>query len=475
MRRRRVQLARDVVHLMDGVEAPDSFVVRTLLEARDLLAERDDARSRALVERLARSAEVASESKALRDRLAGANADMAELYAELEAAKEAVDEASHAKSRFFAMMSHEIRTPMNGVLGMLELLAGTDLSTRQREWLETARRSGSSLLAVVSDGLDIAKMEADRLELEVTTFDFGEIVRDVVALFGPAAAKKGIAIRSSWEGEPLGLVRGDPHRVRQVLSNLTGNAIKFTTEGSVELHVSGARGEGGIDVRVDVRDTGLGIAPDVLPRLFRPFVQADSSTTRRFGGTGLGLVIVQRLCRLMGGDAFATSEPGRGSTFTATLRFEVAEPTVAASPLTTMARAAPAPGTRVLLVEDNPITREIGGAMLANLACEVVMVDTGKAACEALASERVDIVLMDCHMPELDGYGATREIRRREQGGARGGSFGSGGGHVPILALTASASEEDRLLCLAAGMDDFMSKPFSQEDLGLKIAALLGA
>ena len=524
--------------------------------------------------------------------------ELSQTVTALKVAKEAAEAASIAKSQFLANMSHEIRTPMNGVLGMAELLQATQLTDKQRHLADSVHRSGNALLGIINEILDFSKIEAGKLAIERVEFELRETIEEAVELFIEQAEKKRLSLTCFLPAEIPNRAVGDPTRLRQVLLNLVGNAVKFTQRGEVTvwLHLL-AQDARTLTLKCAVTDTGIGIHPDAQARLFSPFSQADGSTTRRFGGTGLGLAIVKQLAQLMGGDVGVTSTPGHGSTFWFTVQLGCAAPrdssqsasdqflsgmrvlivdgnpanlfalnahltswgaeTISADsgapalgiltqyanahtpidlaildiqlpdmdglmlaraikadpllrrvdllvhssgesqapegatdPLGFVAwlqkpvrqsrlrdclrryrqgyaagtpavapkpRAPAAPGGRVLLVEDNPVNREVATGLLALLGYHVDSAEDGQQAIEVSAADAYDVILMDCQMPVMDGFTATATIRERERQ--------TQAARIPIIALTANAMEGDRDRCLAAGMDDYLSKPFSQQSL----------
>jgi PAS domain S-box-containing protein len=379
----------------------------------------------------------------------------------LSKAKDEAEVANRAKSTFLATMSHEIRTPLNGVLGMAQAMALDDLSSDQRERLEIIQRSGEALLDILNDILDLSKIEAGKLELEAAPFDVGELAEGVRAIFAAQAAAKGCGLSLALDPACAGTWRGDPTRVRQILFNLISNALKFTEAGAVRIAV-GAADSGGLVLQV--ADTGIGIAPEQMAGLFRKFEQADASTTRRFGGTGLGLAICHELAGLMGGSIQVASEPGRGSVFTVALPLhKLAEARPGPGPQAKPARPDEAnlPAIRVLAAEDNEVNRRVLAALLQHVGAELKTVENGQLAVDAWRAEDWDVILMDVHMPVMDGPTATALIRRQE--------LETGRARTPIVALTANAMAHQVETYLAAGMDDFVAKPI---EIGRLIEAL---
>ena len=404
------------------------------------------------------------------DELALFNTKLTQQEARLRAAKEQAERSNQAKSEFLANMSHEIRTPLNGVLGMAQSLQHDALSLPQREKVAIILESGSTLMTVLNDVLDLSKIEAGKLEISCTDSDIIKTVGRIRRLFLPQAREKGLDIDFYCQPDLPRWLCFDPARVRQCVSNLLSNAIKFTESGMITIGVSGEPCDGDYVISITIADTGIGMTPDTMASLFSAFTQADGSTSRRFGGTGLGLTIARQLARMMGGDVTSTSEVGKGSTFTFSFHAVAAsrreedlespdDPAVPHVPDGGQLRHA-----RILLTDDNAINRRVIKMLLAPLEVSITEAGNGREALDKLAAERFDLVLLDIHMPVMDGPQTIDAIRCSTESWRT----------VPVIALTANAMSGDREKYIALGMDDYLSKPVDRRELHAKLIAMLG-
>ncbi|HEY1921834.1 MAG TPA: ATP-binding protein [Tepidisphaeraceae bacterium] len=393
---------------------------------------------------------------------------------DLEHALLVAEDANRAKSLFLAHMSHELRTPLNGVIGMVDLLLATPTNPQQRRYCDLAKMSALSLLELINDVLDFSKIEAGKLELESADFDLHEAVQGVTQVMAERARKKNLELNCEIDPQAPRFVTGDVVRFRQVLTNLVSNAVKFTERGEVSVSLKLLQQQAShAMVKIDVRDTGLGIPKDRQDRLFKSFSQIDASTTRKFGGSGLGLAISQRITEMMGGLMSVQSEEGNGSTFSFTAQLQTRAPNPSETRAQSapqleeqaLADASPLHGMKILLAEDHEINQMVAGEILSRAGSQVTIAANGQEALEAVQRGAFDLVLMDCQMPVLDGLEATRRIRKYE-------SDSKPGAHIPIIALTANAIKGDRELCLAAGMDGYVTKPIEAAEVINTIQAL---